>query len=170
MTQGERVREVRKFFGFTLEKFGEKIGMKKNSVSQIENGKNKVTEANIKAICREFNINEKWLRTGSGNMRIPVEDEATAAVSDLMEKSNPLYDTIKGIMIAYQKLDMESRKIIDQFIEEALSQDNHPQKPTKPSNPALSQLSIEEKVSLYRQELELEEKVGTALKVLPENA
>ncbi len=39
MTQGERIREVRKALGLTLEKFGEKIGMKKNSVSQIENGK-----------------------------------------------------------------------------------------------------------------------------------
>ena len=76
MTQGERVREVRKSLGLTLEKFGEKIGMKKNSVSQIENGKNNVTDANVKAICREFNISEEWLRTGSGNMRIPVEDEA----------------------------------------------------------------------------------------------
>ena len=44
MTQGERIREVRKALGLTLEKFGEKIGMKKNSVSQIENGKNSVTE------------------------------------------------------------------------------------------------------------------------------
>ena len=38
MTQGERIREARKTLGLTLEKFGEKIGMKKNSVSQIENG------------------------------------------------------------------------------------------------------------------------------------
>lgn len=56
MTQGERIREVRKTLGLTLEKFGEKIGMKKNSVSQIESGKNSVTEQVVKSICREFNV------------------------------------------------------------------------------------------------------------------
>lgn len=127
MTQGERVREARKKLGFTLEKFGERIGIKKAAMSAIETGKNSLTDANIKAICREFSINEEWLRTGSGEMRIPVEDEAVAAVSDLVEKSNPLYDIIKGIMIAYQKLDGTSREVIDQFILDAIPQRSHPQ-------------------------------------------
>lgn len=170
MTQGERVREVRKSLGLTLEKFGEKIGMKKNSVSQIENGKNNVTDANVKAICREFNISEEWLRTGSGNMRIPVEDEAAAAVSDLVEKSNPLYDVIKGIMIAYQKLDGPSREVIDQFILDAVSQRGRPQKAPEPAAPDLSDLSIDEKVELYRQELEREKKVAGESQALQENA
>lgn len=170
MTQGERVREVRKSLGLTLEKFGEKIGMKKNSVSQIENGKNNVTDANVKAICREFNIGEEWLRTGSGNMRIPVEDEAAAAVSDLVEKSNPLYDVIKGIMVAYQKLDGPSREVIDQFILDAVSQRGRTQKAPEPAAPDLSDLSIDEKVELYRQELEREKKVAGESQVLQENA
>lgn len=171
MTQGERVREVRKSLGLTLEKFGEKIGMKKNSVSQIENGKNNVTDANIKSICREFGINEEWLRTGSGKMRIPVEDEAAAAVSDLVEKSNPLYDIIKGIMIAYQKLDGPSREVIDQFILDAVSQNGRPEVLPEPTGPEdLSELSIDEKVALYRQELEREKKMETESQALQENA
>lgn len=171
MTQGERVREVRKSLGLTLEKFGEKIGMKKNSVSQIENGKNNVTDANIKSICREFGINEEWLRTGSGEMRIPVEDEAAAAVSDLVEKSNPLYDIIKGIMIAYQKLDGPSREVIDQFILDAVSQNGRPEVLPEPIGPEeLSELSIDEKVALYRQELEREKKMETESQALQENA
>ena len=66
MTQGERVRQVRKELGLTLEKFGERIGMKKNSISQIENGKNSVTDQVIKSICREFNVDYTWLTTGKG--------------------------------------------------------------------------------------------------------
>lgn len=170
MTQGERVREVRKSLGLTLEKFGEKIGMKKNSVSQIENGKNNVTDANVKAICREFSISEEWLRTGSGNMRIPIEDEAAAAVSDLVEKSNPLYEVIKGIMVAYQKLDGPSREVIDQFILDAVSQRSRPQKEPEPAAPDLSELTIDEKVELYRQELEREKKVAGESQALQENA
>lgn len=73
MTQGERIKEIRKIQGLTLEKFGEKIGMKKNSVSQIESGKNAVTEQVIKSICREFNVNEEWLRTGTGDMFLPTD-------------------------------------------------------------------------------------------------
>lgn len=68
MTQGERVRAVRNHFELTLEKFGNNIGMKKNSVSQLENGKNSLTEQTLKSICREFNVNETWLRTGNGEM------------------------------------------------------------------------------------------------------
>lgn len=170
MTQGERVREIRKKLGFTLEKFGERIGIKKAAMSAIETGKNSLTDANIKAICREFNINEEWLRTGSGNMRIPIEDEAAAAVSDLVEKSNPLYDVIKGIMVAYQKLDGPSREVIDQFILDAVSQRGRPQKAPEPAAPDLSDLSIDEKVELYRQELEREKKVAGESQALQENA
>lgn len=75
MTQGERVRETRKYFNLTLEKFGEKVGIKKNSVSQIENNKNNLTEQMAKSICREFGINYKWLTTGKGDMLEPKDME-----------------------------------------------------------------------------------------------
>lgn len=71
MTQGERIRAVRKELGLTLEKFGDKIGMKKNSVSQIENGKNAMTDQVAKSICREFNVDYTWLTTGEGHMFLP---------------------------------------------------------------------------------------------------
>lgn len=74
MTYGERVKEIRKFYNLTLEKFGDRIGMKKNSVSQIENGKNSLTEQTIKSICREFNVDYIWLTTGKGEMLISCND------------------------------------------------------------------------------------------------
>ena len=88
MTQGERVREVRKNLGLTLEKFGDKIGMKKNSVSQIENGKNNVTDANIKAICREFNVDYIWLTTGEGEMFVDSDDDFTEKIDRIMAGEN----------------------------------------------------------------------------------
>lgn len=71
MTQGERVKAVRKSLGLTLEIFGAKIGLKKSGLSLIENGRNELTDSNAKAICREFGVNEDWLRTGVGDMFIP---------------------------------------------------------------------------------------------------
>ena len=62
----ERVKLIRKNAGLTMEQFGERIGMKKSSVSQIESGRNNPSDSSIKMICREFNISEEWLRTGSG--------------------------------------------------------------------------------------------------------
>jgi transcriptional regulator with XRE-family HTH domain len=84
MTQGERIREVRKTLGLTLEKFGEKIGMKKNSVSQLENGKNSVTEQVIKAICREYNVDYMWLTTGDGEMFIDTDDDFIERIDRIM--------------------------------------------------------------------------------------
>ena len=84
MTQGERIREVRKALGLTLEKFGEKIGMKKNSVSQIENGKNSVTEQVVKSICREFNVDYMWLTTGDGEMFIDTDDDFFERIDRIM--------------------------------------------------------------------------------------
>lgn len=170
MAQGKRVKEIRKTLGLTLEKFGERLGVGKTAVSKIEHEQCALTDQMVKSICREFNINEEWLRTGSGNMRIPIEDEAAAAVSDLVEKSNPLYDIIKGIMVAYQKLDGPSREVIDQFILDAISQRGRPQKAPEPAATDLSELTIDEKVALYRKELEREEKVAGESQVLQENA
>ena len=170
MTQGERIKEARKYLGLTLEKFGEKLGVGKTAISKLEKGERNLMDQMVKSICREFSISEEWLRTGSGNMRIPVEDEAAAAVSDLVEKSNPLYDVIKGIMVAYQKLDVPSREVIDQFILDAVSQRGRPQKAPEPAAPDLSDLSIDEKVELYRQELEREKKVAGESQALQENA
>ena len=84
MTQGERIREVRKTLGLTLEKFGEKIGMKKNSVSQIENGKNSVTEQVVKSICREFNVDYIWLTTGDGEMFVDTDDDFIERIDRIM--------------------------------------------------------------------------------------
>ena len=170
MTQGERIKEARKYLGLTLEKFGEKLGVGKTAISKLEKGERNLTDQMVKSICREFSINEEWLRTGSGNMRIPIENEAAAAVSDLVEKSNPLYDVIKGIMVAYQKLDGPSREVIDQFILDAVSQRGRPQNAPEPTAPDLSELTIDEKVELYRQELEREKKVAGESQALPKNA
>ncbi len=68
---GDRVRHLRKkILDKTQKEFGEKIGLKPNSVSDIESGKNNLTEQTANAICREFGINKKWLLTGEGEMKI----------------------------------------------------------------------------------------------------
>ena len=74
-----RVKTVRKSVGLTLEKFGERIGITASSVSAIEVGKNNPSEQTIRAICREFGVNEIWLRTGAGEMFCPEEESEELA-------------------------------------------------------------------------------------------
>lgn len=108
----KRVRILRKDLGLTLEKFGERLGVTKVAISNIENGNRNVTEQMIKSICREFYISEDWLRTGEGDMYEPIEDETAVIVSELLEESNPFYDIIKGIMKTYLELDEKSKKVL----------------------------------------------------------
>ena len=70
--QNHRVRELRKSLNLTMEKFGEPLGVKKAAISNIENGTRNLTEQMLIAICREFNVNEDWLRNGIGEMFIPL--------------------------------------------------------------------------------------------------
>lgn len=65
---GERIKELRKLLNLTQAKFAEKIGVKPNTISQYESGRNEPLDAVISLICREFNVNENWLRTGEGEM------------------------------------------------------------------------------------------------------
>lgn len=62
----ERIREVRKDAGLTLEKFGEKINISAASCSNLESGKTSPSAQTFAAICRVFRVNEEWLRNGTG--------------------------------------------------------------------------------------------------------
>lgn len=84
MTQNERVREIRKTLGLTLEKFGERIGVTRGSMSNIENGNRNLTEQMTKSICREFSVDYMWLTTGEGEMFIDTDDDFIERIDRIM--------------------------------------------------------------------------------------
>ena len=63
-----RIREVRKALHMTQADFGAKIGVRGNTVTGYENGQRVPSDAVIVSICREFHVDEHWLRTGKGEM------------------------------------------------------------------------------------------------------
>lgn len=71
----ERIRELRKSLGLTLEKFGAPLGVGKTAISKIENGERGVTDQMLISICREYNVNEKWILNGTGEMFSEVDRE-----------------------------------------------------------------------------------------------
>lgn len=116
MTLGERVKEIRKAQDMTLEEFGKRLNVTKVTMSNIERGNRSLTERMLKDICREFNINEEWLRTGEGDMiqKLSEEEEIATLVSDLLEdgKANPFYGIILEIIRTYNELSPASQAVL----------------------------------------------------------
>ena len=117
-----RLKKIRMLNKMSQEEFGKKIGIESRAhISALENGNRNITDRIIKDVCREFNINEDWLRTGNGEMYNIPEDETAAIVSELLEEDNPFYDIIKGIIKTYQELDDKSQRILLKFSQELLN-------------------------------------------------
>ena len=71
----ERIRKLRKHLDLTQQKFGERLGIKGTTIANYELGRNEPIDAVISLICREFNVNEEWLRTGTGEMFVEMDKE-----------------------------------------------------------------------------------------------
>ena len=152
-TLGKRVKEIRTALNKTQEEFGSQIGIKKNSLSQIESGKNALTQQNIVAICKTFHVSEDWLRTGEGEMFIHVSraDELQSLIdASLSEESGEFK---RRLATAVMRLTPEQLRICTDWIKETFNLVDAPAADPEPRR----ELTIEEKLEAYRKELEAEE-------------
>ena len=108
MTQGERIKAVRKELGLTLEKFGEKLGAKKNTMSAIETGRNSLTDQMARSICREYNVDYDYLMHGEGDM---FTDLPKTIVDELCMQFD-LDDFDRAVVEMYLDLPAELRQAI----------------------------------------------------------
>lgn len=113
MNAGERILLVRKKLDMTMEKFGEQIGITKSAVSNIEKGNRSVTDQVAKAICREFNVNEDWLRYGEGEMFEPrTRSEIIAQFAgELMKEEDSSFR--KQLVEVLAELDLQEWKLLE---------------------------------------------------------
>ncbi len=111
----ERIRALRKELGLTQEKFADRLSMKRNTIATYEIGRNEPIDAVITLICREFNVNEEWLRSGNGDMfiELPEEDEYMKAATELSKNNDR--DAMNAV-VKYWKLDPSSKRVIWRFI------------------------------------------------------
>lgn len=72
----DRIRKIRKELRLSQAEFGKRICIGKTSVSKIESGENNPSKQTLILICREFNINEEWLRTGEGDMTVNADNNS----------------------------------------------------------------------------------------------
>lgn len=75
----ERILELRKSLGLSQEQFASKLSLSRNFLSLVEKGDRGISDRTVSDICRIFNVNETWLRTGEGQMINPLTREAEIA-------------------------------------------------------------------------------------------
>ena len=115
----KRIKELRKSEGLTQQEFGERLGLRPNSVSQIESGVNTPSEQTLLSICREFNVREEWLRRGDGPMKKP--QTRREAIEDFLNHVSTLPDDdFRNVLISFlaetgpeqwQLLEQEARRL-----------------------------------------------------------
>ena len=122
----ERIKELRTMLGLSTEKFGARVGVTRSAISRIENGVVNVTEQMQKSICREFNVSEKWLRTGAGEMfnDLSQDEELAYIVGQALPQAD---DFVKDTFIALGRLSQEFTaddwKVVKKFVDALAGKD-----------------------------------------------
>lgn len=122
----KRIKELRKALGLTQQEFADKIGVKRNSIANYETGRNTPIDAIVVSICRIFNVNEEWLRTGQGEMfkQLSQAELAARTVGEALSSDNKF---IQSVFIALGKLTPAEWQLVEKFVtsvEEELKKDS----------------------------------------------
>ena len=67
----DRIRKIRRDLDLTQQEFADRLGVKRGAIANYEIGRNVPADSVVSLICREFNVNEEWLRDGTGEMFAP---------------------------------------------------------------------------------------------------
>ena len=122
----ERIALVRKSLGLTQEKFAEQVGLSRNFMWMIESGTRVPSDRTISDICREFNVNETWLRTGEGEMfnQITQSEKIAAFLGDITENDGDDFKRRFVEMLA--ELEPEDWKLWERMAEKLQKSSNAP--------------------------------------------
>jgi HTH-type transcriptional regulator / antitoxin PezA len=113
----DRFKELRKELNATQQEFADKLKISRNFVAQIEMGSKVPSDRTIDDVCREFNVNEEWLRTGNGDMFVPgIKDkQISAMLADVMKSGE---DSFRHRLVsALARLDDEGWDNLEKLID-----------------------------------------------------
>lgn len=119
----DRIKAVRKALGLTQQALADRLGIKQNTVAQYEIGRNEPIDAVVTLLCREFRVNETWLRTGEGEMfqAVDREKEIAAFISDII--SDPDKDFQRRFVSALSRLEPAQWELISDFADKLTGTD-----------------------------------------------
>ena len=122
----QRIKEVRKAAGLTLEKFGQRIGITASSCSTIESGKSNPSNQTIVAICREFGVSKQWLVEGVGEMYVKrdLNQEIGMMVTALMKDADESFR--KRFIDALLQVPPDGWNAIEEFVNKLSTAEKEP--------------------------------------------
>ena len=110
----ERIKELRKALKLTQQEFADRLNIKRGAIANYEVGRNEPIDAVISLICKEFNVNEEWLRDGTGEMfRSEEENSIVAKATMLLGEKDPLFE---AFIDTYSRLTPKNRELLYQFM------------------------------------------------------
>lgn len=114
----QQLKMLRKTLGLTQEEFATRLGIKRAAISNYEIGRNEPIDAVVSLICREFNVNEAWLRTGEGEMFVEQskEDELSAAVNRLLSGESSEFK--RRLVVVLSRLDVQEWELLEMRLNE----------------------------------------------------
>ena len=109
----ERLKKLRKALDLTQQEFGDRIGIKRNTLANYEIGRNEPIDAVVNLICREFSVSETWLRTGEGEMFMERtrDDELAAFMDELLAEESA--DFRRRLVTALSRLKPEQWEALE---------------------------------------------------------
>jgi transcriptional regulator with XRE-family HTH domain len=113
----KRIKDVRNALNLTQQEFADKIKIKRNTVATYEMGRSIPSDSAIALICREFDVNEEWLRNGTGEMFVQKsKDEQISEMLGEIQKSGE--DTFKHRLVsALANLDEDGWNALEKLID-----------------------------------------------------
>lgn len=117
----ERIKELRRALNMTQQEFADCIGVKRNTVATYEGGRNAPVDAVTSLICKEFNVNEDWLRYGTGEMFV----ESSTFSLDEYSKLHKLNDKEITLIRNFMELDQNTRKALYNIFIKSFITDDH---------------------------------------------
>lgn len=120
----DRIKELRKRLGLDQTEFGSRIGIKQGSVSAYEKGIRIPLDSVILSICKEFSVNEEWLRTGNGEMfeELTEQQKIMKHTASLLKNTDSVVaDAIKNLIVTYEQLDDVSKRVLESIIKKYIN-------------------------------------------------
>lgn len=113
-----RLKALRKELRLTQQEFADRVGISRGNIGAYEVGKNAPSDAVISLICREFHVNEEWLRTGNGEMFVEeTPDEEFMRMAKAVASGDTETDRmIRRTLMYFYEMDDLGRKTLLNFV------------------------------------------------------
>lgn len=112
----DRIKMIRKNAGLTQQQFAAQIGVSRNTIATYETSLRTPIDAIILSICREFGINESWLRTGNGKMYTELNPDLKLSkwFGELLREDSDSFK--KKFVLSLSDLSAEDWKVLQKLI------------------------------------------------------